>query len=376
MKKYLIALFVFFAALPLHAQAVAPFETAAKQAVLIDAATGTVLFAKDADGRMATSSMSKVLTMYLVFDAIRDGKLALDKELVVSPYAWGQTGSRMFLNPGEHAKVEDLVRGVIIQSGNDAAVTFAEGLGGSETAFAGMMNAKAAELGMTNSHFMNATGMPDPDHYSTARDLAMLALAMMRDFPQDYHYYSEIEFTHNNIKQGNRNPLLYRGIGVDGLKTGHTDVGGYGLMASALRDGRRLVLVVNGLDDMQARADESARLLEWGYREFGLYPIVKQGEKLADAKVWLGRAATVPLVAGKDVQLSLPRAARAGLRVTTSFEEPVRAPVVKGLALGKITITAPGMDPVEVPLMAGEDVEQLGFFARVMAKARVLFHKG
>ena len=375
MKKALLALFFCLFAFPLFAQTTAPLETVAKQAILIDMATGSTLFAKDADQRMATSSMSKVLTMYLVFEALRNGKLKMDMDLPVSQHAWEQTGSRMLLNPGDHAKVEDLIRGVIVQSGNDAAVTFAEALGVTESGFATMMNAKAAQLGMNNSHFMNATGLPDPDHYSTARDLAILAQAMMRDFPEYYHYFAEQEFTYNKIKQGNRNPLLYHNIGVDGLKTGHTDAGGFGLIASSLREGRRLVLVVNGLGDMQERADEPAKILDWGYREYGLFPIVKQGEKLAEASVWLGRETTVPLVAGKDVTLSLPRSARNGLRVVARFEQPLRAPVAKGQDVGKITISAPGTSDVEVPLLADSNVEQLGFFARLWVKFGLLFHK-
>jgi len=372
MKKNLIIFLLLLLTFPAHAQTVAPLETEAKQAILIDVTTGTVLLAKSANEHMATSSMSKIMTMYLVFEAIRNGKLRLDDTLPVSEHAWKQDGSRMFVNVGERVKVEDLIRGVIVQSGNDAAVVLAEALGASESNFAEMMNAKAAELGMANSHFMNATGMPDPDHYSTARDLAVLAMAMMRDFPEDYHYYSEIDFTYNKIKQGNRNPLLYRNIGVDGLKTGHTEQAGFGLVASSVRDGRRLVLVVNGLNDMQERADEPAKILDWGYREFGLYPLMKKGEKMAEAKVWLGVEHTVPLVAEKDVTVTLPRSARSGLRVALSYDQPLPAPVAKGQPVGIITVTAPGMDTLEVPLVTGTNVPQVGFFARIKAQLRLL----
>lgn len=377
MKKTIaFAVCLAFAPFAASAQIVAPVETAAKQAFLIDAETGTELYAKDADVPMPTSSMSKMMTMYLVFDAIRNGKIGMNDTLPASHHAWEQEGSRMFLNVGEKAKVEDLIRGVIVQSGNDAAVVFAEALGsGSEPAFAEMMNAKAKDLGLKNSHFMNATGLPDPQHYATAHDLATLAQALIRDFPEHYHYFSELEFTYNGIKQGNRNPLLYRGINVDGLKTGHTDVGGYGLTVSALRGGRRLILVLNGLQNMQARADESARLLDWGYREFGLYPIAKAGEQLADATVWLGRSATVPLMAGQDVTLTLPRSARPGLKTAITFNQPVPAPVAKGQELGKLTITAPGMETKEIPLIAGADVAQTGFFARITTKLRLLLHR-
>jgi len=354
---------------------VAPIDVGAKEAILIEAATGTVLYAKDADLRMAPSSMSKMMTIYLVFEALKNGKLKMDTELATSEHAWKQEGSRMFLNVGQSAKVEDLVRGVVVQSGNDAAVVLAEALGGSEESFALMMNEKAQTLGMINSHFMNATGLPDPQNYSTAHDLAILALALIHDFFDFYHFFSETEFTFNNIKQGNRNPLLYRSMNVDGLKTGHTDDGGFGLTASAIRDGRRLVMVLNGMTDMQARADESAKLLDWGYREFGLYPVVKKDTAIAQAKVWLGTAPTVPLLTTEDMTISLPRNARAGLKVIVSYNEPVPAPIAPGQPLGKITITAPGMDARESILVAGADVPQIGFFARVTAKFDLLLHK-
>ncbi len=355
---------------------VAPIETPARQAFLLDANSGTQLYAKDADAQMPTSSMSKMMTIYLVFDAIKNGKLKLDDNLPTSEHAWKQEGSRMFLNVGQQAKVEDLIRGVVIQSGNDAAVVFAEALGsGSESTFADMMNAKAKELGMNNSHFVNATGLPDPQHYSTARDLATLALALIHHFPEFYHYFSELEFSYNGIKQGNRNPLLYHNMNVDGLKTGHTDIGGYGLTASAVRNGHRLILVLNGLKDMQARADESAHVLDWGYREFGFYQVVKAGDRLAHAEVWLGQEKSVELVAADDVEVTLPKAARTSLKTAITFNEPIRAPIARGQSLGKLIITAPGMEAKEVPLVAATDIAELGFFARMGAKLHMLFHK-
>lgn len=357
------------------AVSVAPVETAARQAFLLDATTGTPLFAKDADSRMPTSSMSKLLTMYLVFEALHNGKLHLNDQMTTSERAWKQEGSRMFLNVGQKASVEDLIRGVIVQSGNDAAVSLAEGLGGSEGNFAEMMNAKARELGMANSHFVNATGMPDDAHYSTARDLARLALALIRDFPEQYRYFSELEFTFNGIKQGNRNPLLYRNMNADGLKTGHTLAGGFGLTASALRNGRRLILVLNGMTDMQARADESAKVLDWGYREFGLYRVVESGQHLANATVWLGKDGHVPLLAGQTVTLTLPRAARSNLIATVDFMQPIPAPVAKGQAVGRLIVTAPGMAALEVPLLAGENIPQLGILDRLVAKAKLLLRK-
>jgi len=358
-----------------RAETVAPIDTAARQAFLLDASTGTPLYNKNGDERMTPSSMAKMMTMYLTFEALKNGKLTLDKELITSKHAWDQTrkegGSSMFLNVGQQARVEDLIRGTVIQSGNDAAIVLAETLGGSEPAFADMMNAKARELGLTNTHFVNATGIPDPDQYSTAHDLAVLALALIRDYPEYYHYFSEMSFKFNNIDQGNRNPLLYRKMDVDGLKTGHTDDGGYGLTASALRNKRRLIVVINGTATMQARADESAKVLEWGYREYGSYAIVNAGDHMTDVKVWLGEAPTVPLMTAQPVLLTLPRTSRVGLKADISYDQPLPAPIAKGEPIGILTITAPGMEKKTYPLIAGADVPMVGFMQRVEAKLNV-----
>jgi D-alanyl-D-alanine carboxypeptidase (penicillin-binding protein 5/6) len=379
--KFGLALLFVLISVPVLAQtaappATSPLDVAARQVFLVDAATGTVMYAKDADTKMPTSSMSKLMTMYVVFDALKSGKLKMDDKLTVSDHAFKQEGSRMFLNVGQQVLVEDLIRGVIVQSGNDAAVVLAEDLGsGSESAFADQMNAEAARLGMTNSHFMNATGLPDPQHYSTARDLATLALAIMHDFPDYYHYFSELNFTYNGISQGNRNPLLYRNMNVDGLKTGHTDIGGFGLTASAIRDGRRVVIVLNGMDDMQARADESAKVLDYGYREWGDYPIAKAGDVMGNDKVWLGQSAQVPVVAAQDALVTLPRSSRAGLKAVVSFDQPVQAPVKKGQPIGVLTVTAPGVEAKTIPLVAGADVAQVGFFARLIDKLELIIGK-
>jgi D-alanyl-D-alanine carboxypeptidase (penicillin-binding protein 5/6) len=343
-------------------------DTTAQQAVLIDAATGMVLFAKKADEKMPTSSMSKMLTIYMVFDALKQGKLHLTDMIPVSEHAWKAEGSRMFLDVGSQVKVEDAIRGLVIQSGNDASVALAEAVGGTEDSFANRMNEMAAKLGLHDSHFVNATGLPNPQHYSTPHDLAKLGLALIRDFPEYYHYFSETEFTFHNIKQGNRNPLLYRKMGVDGIKTGHAEEAGFGLTASALRDGRRLVLVVNGLENMQARADEPARLLEWGFHEFNSYHLVKSGQQMAVAKTWLGTTPQVPLMATQDVAVTLPLASRAGLQVAVSYQEPLAAPIKKGQEVGKLKITAPDMPPLEIPLQAGADVAQQDFFDAVVTK--------
>ena len=350
-------------------------KTSAKYAAILEVETGKILYAKKAEDRMPTSSMSKVMTMYLVFEALEKGALKLDQKVKVSKKAWQQKGSRMFLRQGQRVKVEDLIRGVIVQSGNDASIVLSEAVAGSESSFAAMMNDKARDLGMENSHFMNASGLPDPKHYSTARDLVFLTFALMRDFPQYYHYYSEKSFTFNKIKQGNRNPLLYRKMGVDGVKTGHTDAAGYGLLSSALRDGRRVITLVNGLTTMQKRADESAKLLNWAYSKYDNYPLVKKGEVVGAAPVWLGVKTEVPVVAVGDIKMTLLRKVRDKVRTEILVVKETEAPVHKGQELGKVVVIGPDLEPVEVKLVAREDVVRLGFFRLAIARVKRMLGK-
>lgn len=352
---------------------VLPIETTARQAVMIDVTTNTILLDKKAEERMPTSSMSKMMTMYLVFEALQQGKIKLDDEVPISAAAWRKEGSRMFANVGSKVKVEDLIRGVVIQSGNDASVALAEAVAGTEEIFARRMNEKAVQLGMTNSHFVNATGLPDPQHYATPLDLARLGIALHRDFPQHYHYFSEKEFVFNKIKQGNRNPLLYRNIGADGIKTGHAEAAGFGLTAAVERNGRRIVLVVNGLKDMQERADEPARLIEHGYHEFANYSLFKAGQEVGQAKVWLGQQPKVALVPANDVVLTLPVTGRDKMKVSVEYQEPLLAPLQKGQPAGKIVIAVPSLEPVNIPLQVAADVPKLGFFAAMLEKLRVMF---
>lgn len=347
-------------------------ETIAREAILMDTTTGEVLFEKNADQLMAPASMSKMMTTYLIFERLRDGQLSLDDTFSVSETAWRKGGAKsgsstMFLEPGTRVRVEDLIRGIIVQSGNDASIVIAEELAGSEEAFALEMNRRARELGLRDSTFKNATGWPDPGHVTTARDLAILAIRTIEDFPEFYHYYAEKEFTYNGIRQINRNPLIYKDIGVDGLKTGHTADSGYGLAASAKRGDRRLVLVVNGLLSRKARGREPERLFEWGFREFNNYTLFKAGDLVTEADVWLGRKAAVPLLIEGDLVITLARKARLGMKVTVEYEGPIPAPVAKGDRLAKLVVTAPEREPLEVPLVAGADVERLSLFGRLRA---------
>jgi D-alanyl-D-alanine carboxypeptidase (penicillin-binding protein 5/6) len=348
-------------------------QTTARQAIIIDYQTGTVLFEKNADERMPPSSMSKIMTAYMVFKEVKEGRLQLTDEFTVSEKAWRIQGSKMFVPLGGKVKVDDLLRGMIIQSGNDACIVLAEGIAGSEQAFADRMNEEAKKLGMTGSNFRNASGWPDPDHYMTTRDLATLSFRLIQDFSEHYKYYAEKDFTYGvddkgtPIKQGNRNPLLYKNTGADGIKTGHTEAAGYGLTASAVREGRRIVMVLNGMPSMKNRAEESERLLDWAYREFGTYQVAKAGQVMDKAEVWLGEQESVQLVAAQDLFVTLPRRVRQQMKVTASFDAPVPAPVKKGTEIGKLVVAVPGMDPVEAPLVAEADVNKLGFTGRIAA---------
>lgn len=354
-------------------------ETKARQAIIIDFNTGAVLMEKNADELMTPSSMSKLMTVYMVFSHLRGGSLKFADMLPVSETAWKKhyksDGSMMFLPLNSMARIDDLLRGVIVQSGNDACSVLAEGLAGSEEAFAEEENRKAREIGLTRSTFRNASGLPEPGHQMTARDLSVLARRLITDFPEYYPLFSEKSFTYNNIKQDNRNPLIWENVaGADGLKTGHTDDGGYGLVGSVLRNGRRVILVLNGLETQKDRTEESQRLIEWAFREFDDYPLFKAGETVSDAEVWMGRQATVPLVAGADLEVTLPRAVRPQMKVVASYNEPLKAPVRKGTQVGVLTVSAPGYPDQTMPLLAGAGVEELGLFGRIVASLRALLN--
>ncbi len=338
----------------------------------MDYDTGRVLLEKNADEKMPTSSMSKVMTMYIVFDMIKNGKLSMDQELPVSEKAWRMQGSKMFVELGKSIKVSDLIPGVIVQSGNDATIVLAEGVAGSEEDFAEMMNKKAEELGMVNSHFMNASGWPDPEHYSTARDLATLCKAMIRDFPEEFKYYSQIDYTYHGIKQGNRNPLLYKNMGADGMKTGHTEEGGYGLIGTSKHNGRRTIIVMNGLTSMNERANEGAKLLDWGMKNFENKTLFKAGQQVDKANVVLGEQENVPLVVKDDLFMTIPKTAVNNYKVTVSYKEPLEAPVKLGQQIGTLNIEIPQGDKLSTPLYAGKEVKRLGFFSGALIKALMM----
>jgi len=350
----------------------AAIETQAKQALLVDFETGAVLLEKNADESMAPSSMSKLMTIYMVFERLRDGRLSLEDRLPVSTRAWRKGGSKMFVKEKDKVSVEDLIRGVVVQSGNDACIVIAEGLSGDEDAFAREMTERGHELGLENSVFKNSTGWPDLGHTMTSKDLAILAQRTIRDFPEYFHYYAEKNFTYNGIRQGNRNPLLYKNLGADGLKTGHTKLGGFGLVASAERKGRRLILVLNGLPSIKTRSKESERLIEWGFREFKNYRLFSAGDTVAQAAVWLGDADQVPLVIENDLTITIPRKSRRKMKVSAHFEGPVPAPIRAGYEVALLEVSAPGFETMEIPLVAGEGVGRLGPLGRVVSAMNFL----
>lgn len=343
----------------------AAFEISAREAILVDETTGTILYQKNADAPTEPSSMTKLMTVYLLFEKLASGTLTLEDTLPVSEKAWRKGGSKMFVEVGDSVMVEDLLRGIVVQSGNDASIVVAEGLSGSEGEFGDLMTQRARELGMNDTTFRNSSGWPEEGHVTTVTDLALLASRTIRDFPQYYHYYAETEFTYNDIHQTNRNPLLYSGVGADGLKTGYTRAAGYGLTASAVRGDRRLVLAVNGFESATARARESQAIIEWGFREYDAYHLLGAGDEVGTARVWLGDSDTVPLVLADDLVVTLPRASRDSLAVRIIYEGPVPAPIEEGQEIARLVIEAPDLNTVEKPLLAGHDVGKPSLLLRM-----------
>ena len=346
--------------------------TPAKSAIVLDLTSGAVLLEKDADSPLPPASMSKLMTLNMVFEALDQGLISFEDKFRVSATASAMGGSKMFLRNGELVSIKDLVRGVIVQSGNDAAVALGEALAGTEAAFAERMNLRARDLGLKKSTFANATGWPHPDHRMSARDLATLASRLITKFPQYYTMFAEQEFTWDNVTQSNRNPLLSLGVGADGLKTGHTEEAGYGLVASAVRGKRRVVMVVSGLNSKSERRHESERLINWAFRAFETRQLYAKGEGLIDAPVWIGSSSSVTLAPSRDVTVTAPFGSLDKASLEVQFEGPVPAPIDEGQTIGKVVISAPEMKPVEVPLVAKHAVTEGSFLTRVQAAGQLL----
>ena len=339
-------------------------ESIAKTALLIDLSTGEVLLDKNSEEKTYPSSMTKIMTALMAFEKIKDGTLSMDQEFLISKKAWKMGGSKMFIEVDKKVKVSDLLLGVVVQSGNDASIAIAEGISGSEEIFALEMNNLAKKIGLTNSNFINSSGWPNDNHYTTAKDLAKIAEYTLNEHPELYEMYALAEFTYNGIKQDNRNPLLYSFDGADGFKTGHTQAAGYGLVGSAERGDRRLLLVLNGLETSRARAQESLRLMDWGFNNFQLVDFYKQGEVVIEATTWLGKQEKVKLSSQQDISVSIPKTHISDMKVEVLVEEPIPTPISINDQVGLVQISYADKK-LQYPLLASENIEQKGFFSRI-----------
>ena len=368
------AVLAFLAGLGL-ASAQAEIATTANHALLMDAESGQVLWQKDAYTPMPPASMSKLMTIELLFQRLKDGRIKLTDTFPVSERAWRErSGSECFVNIGDRMSVQSLIQCIIIVSGNDSCIVVAEALGGTVEGFVDKMNARARELGLKQSHFVNPDGLPDPPgQMMSAFDLASLARHIIYTYPDLYHFFGEKDFIWSNIHQPNRNPLLFNTSGADGLKTGHIDASGYGLVGSAVRNGQRVILVANGLTSEKERADEGARLIEIGFREFRRYKLFKPGDAVVEADVFGGSEKTVPLTVTAQVAVTLQVDSRPGMKVTVHYNGPLRAPVVQGQQVGTLSVSAPDFPGITVPVYAAHDVSQVGLFGRMMLGLRSLF---
>ena len=358
---------LFARAVPVHAEST--FETKAKWAILIDAATGSVLYEKKADELMPPASMSKLMTLAVIFRALKDGRLSLDDEFSVSEYAWRtggapSGGSAMFVPLHGSAKLSELLQGIAVQSGNDACIIIAEGMAGSEHAFADVMTEYARKIGLKFSTFRNSTGLPHPDHVMTARELGRLAIHIIKEYPEYYHYFGQKEYRYRKHIFYNRNPLVYDGIGADGLKTGYIRASGYGLTASAEQRTQRLVVVVNGLKSKKQRRSEAKKLLQWGFRSFVQWKLYDEGAIISDALVWGGTKRYVDLVGKGPVHILLPRTSSRKIKAKVFYEGPLKPPIKKGDQVAMLRVTAPNAAVNEIPLYAAEDIGVGSFYMK------------
>ena len=357
---------------PLAAQG---FETRAGSAWVLDLATHTVLMDKNGETPMPPASMSKLMTINMLFEALRDGRVTMDTTFAVSSRAKAMQGSTMFLNEQDRPTVDDLIRGMIINSGNDACVVVAEGLAGTEDAFAAQMTERAKALGLENSFFVNASGWPDPDQRMSMKDLGLLAQRLIEEFPEYYPVFSQTEFNYKDrapANANNRNPLLKLGIGADGLKTGHTEESGYGMVGSVVQGDRRIIFAISGMASEKERAEEAERIATWAFRQFSLKTVAKAGTRIAEAAVFMGAAETVGLVPAADLRLLIPALAYDGLTAEVVYRGPLTAPIAKGDAVATLVVNVPTLPQQRIPLLAESDVGKGGFLTRLSAAAMQL----
>ena len=348
-------------------------DTIAKQAILYDYETKTIIFEKNSEELMSPSSMSKIMTIYYVFKKIKDGDLKLTDKFKVSKKAWKKGGSKMFVNVNTMVSVEDLIRGIIVQSGNDACIAIAEGISGSEELFAEELNLLAKEIGMMNSSFTNATGWPDPDHLTTIQDLLTLTVRTIEDFPELYYYYAEKEFTYSGIRQLNRNPLLFNEINADGLKTGHTSLGGYGLVASVLKNNRRLILILNGLKRNKDRSDESERLIKVGFNQYKVIDLYDQNQTITNLQVWGGRKKNVAVYSKESVNLTVPNRIKKDLVFTIKHYKPLLAPIEKDQKVADLIVKNKNAEIIKkFELFSKNEIKKMSFFSKVYNNLKFL----
>ena len=367
-----------FLALALAALPARAFDTAASAAWVYDMTTGTVLMDKNADQSVPPASMSKLMTINMLFEALKDGRVTMETQFAVSSRAKAMGGSTMFLQETDRPTVSDLIHGMIVNSGNDACVVVAEGLAGTEEAFSAQMTERGRALGMTASVFTNSSGWPDPLHRMSMRDLGILSKRLIEDFPEYYPIFSETEFNFMDrapANSRNRNPLLELGVGADGLKTGHTSEAGYGLVGSAKQGDRRIIFAITGLPSEQSRAEEAERIVGWAFRQFSEKTVAKGGVRVAEAEVHLGAAETVGLVPAEDVRLLVPALVQDSVTAEVIYNGPLLAPVLKGTAVAELIVHSPDLPDRRVPLVAEDDVGRAGFFKRLSTAAGSLYNR-
>jgi D-alanyl-D-alanine carboxypeptidase (penicillin-binding protein 5/6) len=342
-------------------------NTTASQAIIYDYETKTVIFEKNSKEPVSPSSMSKIMTIYYLFKKLKDGEIKLTDQFKVSKKAWKKGGSKMFVNVGESVKVEDLIRGIIVQSGNDACIVVAEAISGSESLFAEELNLLGQEIGLKNSNFTNSTGWPDPEHLMTVEDLLTLTIRTIEDFPEYYHYYAEKEFTYSNIKQNNRNPLLFSNIESDGLKTGHTSLGGYGIVVSIKQNNRRLILVLNGLNSSKQRAKESERLSKIVINQYFNYLISEEGEIIKSLNVWGGKTKYTGAIPNQKIMITIPKKVKNNLKMVVRYKLPLKAPLYKDKPIAELIVKKNDTNTVlsKFNLYPEEDVEKASFLAKI-----------
>ena len=368
MIKILISLFLF-----LNFSNVIAIETVAKQAILYDYETQSIIFEKNSNELMSPSSMSKIMTIYYVFKKIKDGDISLDDEFTISKKAWKKGGSKMFLNYKSKVRVEDLIRGIIVQSGNDACIAIAEGISGSEELFVDELNALGEELGLRNSFFTNSTGWPDPEHLMTINDLLTISKRTIEDFPEYYHYYAEKEFKYNDINQLNRNPLLFSSLESDGLKTGHTSLGGYGIVATVKKNNRRLILILNGMSSSRERTKESERLMRIGFNQFQNITVVEKDSFIESVPVWAGNKKTINLVSKDKIVLTIPKKIKKSINFVVKYKSPLSPPIKKNEKAGELIVKKKSGEVLKViDLFSDSSVEKVNFFSKILLNFKYL----